>query len=175
MTSSFSGSLGRLRDSASHIWMGGASSAARCWSISARFSPACWRPVKNNAMCLPVRRRYDPAGEHSRVLRRIVFRMDILMARIPAQRQHGHGRVVVVQYFALRRVANQLHHRRLDRGGRFRDDLALRRGRQRNAQTLLQAFPIDSTETHSRNVAARSCSPSSRRTSPRPRLRGPPP
>jgi len=59
-------------------------------------------------------------------------------AGIPAQRQHGHGGVVVVQHFALRRLANQLRHRRLDRSRGFRDDLALGRGGQRNAQILLQ-------------------------------------
>jgi protein-S-isoprenylcysteine O-methyltransferase Ste14 len=32
------------------MYLGFASSAARCWSTSDRFSPACWRPVKNNAM-----------------------------------------------------------------------------------------------------------------------------
>ena len=57
-----------------------------------------------------------------------------------AQGQHRHGGVVVVQHFALRRLADQLLHRGLERGGRFRDDLPLRRGRQRNAQALLQVF-----------------------------------
>ena len=88
---------------------------------------------------LPVRGRYDPAGEHSGALCRIVVRMDIIMARIPAQREHGHGGIVVVQHFAMRRVANQLCHRRLDRRRCFRYDLALRRGRQRNAQALLSS------------------------------------
>ena len=72
------------------------------------------------------------------------------MARIPAQRQHGHGRVVVVQYFALRRVANQLHHRRLDRGGRFRYDLALRRGRQQ--EYLVLATVLETCEFNNLNV-----------------------
>ena len=43
-----------LAASASHIWMGGPSAAARWARTSARFSPACWRPVKNRAM------RYGP-------------------------------------------------------------------------------------------------------------------
>ena len=89
------------------------------------------------------------------------------MARIPAQRQHGHGGIVVVQHFVLRRVANQLRHRRSDRGGRFGYDRALRRGRQRNAQALLQAFqsiPRKSTSLQSSaimlaTVASYFCSP----------------
>ena len=99
---------------------------------------------------LPLCHRYNPAGKHSGALRRSIFRMDILMARIPAQRQHGHGRVVVVQYFALRRVANQLHHRRLDRGGRFRYDLALRRGRQQ--EYLVLATVLETCEFNNLNV-----------------------
>ncbi len=47
------GSFGTLRDSASHIWIGGGSSAARCFSTSAMFSPACWRPVKYSAIFRP--------------------------------------------------------------------------------------------------------------------------
>ena len=42
--------FGVLRDSASHIWIGAGSSCARCFRTSARFSPACFHPVKNSAM-----------------------------------------------------------------------------------------------------------------------------
>jgi Reverse transcriptase (RNA-dependent DNA polymerase) len=43
-----------------------------------------------------------------------------------------------VQHFALRRLANQLLHRRLEHGGRLRDDLALRCRRKGDAYTFLQ-------------------------------------
>jgi hypothetical protein len=43
-----------------------------------------------------------------------------------------------VQHFALRRLANQLLHRRLHSSRRFHNDLALRRNGQRNAQTRFQ-------------------------------------
>jgi hypothetical protein len=46
-------SSGMFRDNGSHIWMGRSSSAARRRSTSRRFSPACWRPVKNNAIEWP--------------------------------------------------------------------------------------------------------------------------
>ena len=62
----------------------------------------------------------------------------MIHARVLAQRQHGHGGIVVVQYLALCRLANQLLHRRLDRSGRFRYDLALRRDGKWNAETLFQ-------------------------------------
>ena len=48
-----SSSAGRFRDSASHIWIGGARAAARWISTSLRFSPACLRPLKNNAIRWP--------------------------------------------------------------------------------------------------------------------------
>ncbi len=43
-----------------------------------------------------------------------------------------------MQHFALRCLANQLLHGGSDGVGRFRYDLALCRGRQRDAQALLQ-------------------------------------
>src|SRR5947209_3675007 len=42
--------LGELRESASHIWIGGGNSRARSFSTSAMFSPACLGPVKKSAM-----------------------------------------------------------------------------------------------------------------------------
>jgi hypothetical protein len=54
---------------------------------------------------LLLRGGYNPAGEHSGTLRRIALvRVGV---RIRAQCQHGHGGVVVVQHFALRRLANR--------------------------------------------------------------------
>ena len=137
MTSSFSGSLGTLRDSASHICIGAEQFAARSPSTSARFSPACWRPVKNSAMVCCCAVETMPAGEHAGALRRIAL---VIARARPAfrQRQYAHGGVVVVQHFALRRLANQLLHRGLEHGRRLRHDLALRRHRQRDAHALLQ-------------------------------------
>jgi hypothetical protein len=48
-------SLGGLRERASHIWIGGPNSEARCDSTSAKFSPACLRPVKKSAIFRPSR------------------------------------------------------------------------------------------------------------------------
>ena len=47
------GSFGTFRDSASHIWMGGGSSAARWANTSAKFSPACLSPLKNSVTLCP--------------------------------------------------------------------------------------------------------------------------
>ena len=55
MVSKGFGSFGKLRDSASHIWMGAVSPAPRRANTWARFSPACLRPVKNSAIRCPCR------------------------------------------------------------------------------------------------------------------------
>src|SRR5262249_47504526 len=47
------GTSGTLRDSASHIWIGAGSPAARRLNTPAMFSPACWRPVKYSAIFRP--------------------------------------------------------------------------------------------------------------------------
>jgi hypothetical protein len=39
-----------LRESASHIWIGAGNPSARCFNTSAMFSPACFHPVKYNAI-----------------------------------------------------------------------------------------------------------------------------
>src|SRR5580692_4122136 len=79
---------------------------------------------------------YDSAGEHSRP-----FRGEVRIARrIPIQRQHTHGSVVVVHYFPLRRVADQLIHRGLDLSSGFLYDLALGCRWKRDAQVLLQTL-----------------------------------
>ena len=44
-----------MRDKASHICMGGASPLARSANTRARFSPACFRPVKNMTIRCPCR------------------------------------------------------------------------------------------------------------------------
>ena len=44
-----------LRDKASHIWIGAGSSAARRRNTSARFSPACCRPLRKIAIRRPSR------------------------------------------------------------------------------------------------------------------------
>src|SRR4030065_722682 len=46
-------SLGRLRERASHIWMGDLSPRPRLSSSALRFSPACLTPVKNRAIWRP--------------------------------------------------------------------------------------------------------------------------
>ncbi len=54
-------SAGRLRESASPIWMGGPRSLARSASTAVRFSPVCLRPVKNSAIFCPAFRRRETA------------------------------------------------------------------------------------------------------------------
>jgi hypothetical protein len=89
-------------------------------------------PVEIQRGLPPLEDPYDPAGEYSGPLRRNV--------RIPVQRQHAHGRIVVVHYFPLRRLARQFLQCGLQDDCGFRYDLALRRHRQRDAQTLFQAL-----------------------------------
>ena len=63
---------------------------------------------------------------------------------LPHQLQDLHRGVVVVQDLALGGLADQFLVGRLDHRGRFADDVPLGRGRQRNAQVLLQPFqPIE--------------------------------
>ena len=81
MVSKGFGRFGKLRDSASHIWMGAVSPAPRRANTWARFSPACLRPVKKSAIrwpcCVdtipevncPVRRRGSEASSSTSALR----------------------------------------------------------------------------------------------------------
>ena len=159
-------SFGTLRDSASHIWIGGGRSAGRCLSTSARFSPACCRPVKYSAIRRCLDDPYDPAGEHAGPLLGEVAR--------PVQRQHAHRRIVVVQHFALRRLADQFLAAPAGSMPRFpRPDLPLRGCRQRDAQVVLPAFQPIQGNPAAVLAAARSSPPPSRRISSRPRLPAP--
>jgi hypothetical protein len=63
--------------------------------------------------------------------------------RVP-QRQHRHGRVVVLEDLPLGRQVDQLGQRRGQDAGRLRYDLPLRGRRQGNAQALLQ--PLQAME-----------------------------
>ena len=74
--------------------------------------------------------RHDPAGEHARAL----------VGWLAFHAQHAHAGIVVMRHFALRRLANQLLVRRLDRLRGFLDDVPLRGCRQRNAQLFFQTL-----------------------------------
>jgi hypothetical protein len=75
---------------------------------------------------------HQPAGEHSGPLRGDI--------RIPVQRQHAHGSVVVVHHFGLRRLALEFLQRWLERGRGLRHDLALCRRWQRDSEVRFQTF-----------------------------------
>ena len=83
--------------------MGAASSAARRFSTSARFSPACCRPgeVQRDLSVPPD--RYDATGEHARAFVR----------RLARQTQNPHARVVVVHHLSLCSLPDELLQRRL--------------------------------------------------------------
>ena len=78
--------FGELRDNASLIWIGAGSPRARCFSTSARFSPACFQSGKEQCDGPCADHRYDTAGERPRPL----------VARFACQAQNPHAGIVVV-------------------------------------------------------------------------------
>ena len=87
------------------------------------------------------RRRDDARRERSRSLGRIRGGVLFIGCRLflgVHQFQDFDRRVVVVDDRPLRRLTDQLVRRGRQLRGRGRDDVPLRRGRQRNSQALLQ-------------------------------------
>jgi hypothetical protein len=72
-------------------------------------------PVKNSAIRRPWKIHTIPLGEYPGALRRNV--------RIPVQRQHAHGYILVVHYFPSRCLANQFLQGGLERDRYFCHDL----------------------------------------------------
>ena len=77
---------------------------------------------------------YNAARKHACPLSEFLARAD----RTLAQGQHPHGSIVVVQHFALGGLADQFFQGGLYPLRRFRHDLALGGGRQRDPQASLQ-------------------------------------
>src|ERR1700722_10328884 len=101
--------------------MGASKPAARCFKTSARFSPACLRPVKYSPI------RY-PSPMDTIPLVNTPVRSAARSASLAASRSSDSTRMevsVVVHHFPLRRRADQLIHRGLDLSGGFLYDLAL--------------------------------------------------
>ena len=148
-------SPGRLRDRASHIWIGGGSSSARCSSTWARFSPACRRPLKNRATRWPSCKRDHARGVQAPPLVGVarVARgtgQGLLPGSFSHQLQDLDRGVIVVQHLALRRLPDQLIERRSEARRHRLHDVPLGRGRQRDAQVPLQA--IEAVERQSAAV-----------------------
>src|SRR5215471_4076666 len=118
--------------------MGGPNSLARCLSTSARFSPACWRPVKYKA----------------------IFRCPVVdtipLVKVPVRLSPG-SRFILSTFIPVSSLWNTSScaacrinsSRRLDQLGALLHHLPLSRCRQRNAQVGFQLF-----ESVERNSAA---------------------
>ena len=75
---------------------------------------------------------HQPAGEHAGPLRGDI--------RIPVQRQHTHGSVIIVHHFSLRGLALEFFQGWLERGRGLRHDLALCRRWERDSEVRFQTF-----------------------------------
>src|SRR5262245_38698800 len=121
-------SSGRFRVRASAIWIGGPSSAARRRSTSARFSPACLRPVKKSAIRLPslvatmpdvkipVRSAESLSPPEASLCfgSPTIFPPFLPFLVLLHQVEDLHGRIVVVEDVALRGLLDELAECRPD-------------------------------------------------------------
>ena len=82
----------------------------------------------------------NPAGEYT----------GALVRGLALQAQHAHAGVVVMQHFALRRLADQLIVRRFDQLGGVRDHFPLGGRRQRNAHQFFH--PLQPVKRHAAAV-----------------------
>src|SRR4030095_10118520 len=137
--------------SASHIWIGAPRSAARRRSTSARFSPACFFPVKKSAMSRPSLRDTIPEVKtplrslfslpaRARLSSAAIFLLLPLLRLLLHVLEDLHRRVVVVDHVALRSLADELLE-----GGDHElrgalDDVPLGRVGKRNPQVPLETL-----------------------------------
>ena len=98
--------LSQAYPGAPHIWIGGASAASRSESTLARFSPACFQPVKNRAIRIAILLRDDARGEHPRAIR-LLLESGPLSSGLH-ELEDFHRRVVVVEDLGLRSLADEL-------------------------------------------------------------------
>jgi hypothetical protein len=94
-------------------------------------------PCKIQCYPLALSCGHDPGSEHPRSFIRVLFR-----AARSGQRQDLHARVVVIKYFSLCRLADQFIESGIYLYCGFRDNLPLRRTRQRNPKTRLQSLQL---------------------------------